>query len=193
MAPSRGVHRQRERADSFGAVARAYDQYRPRYPAQLIDDLVAQRIDTALDVGAGDRHLVTSAGGPRRRRARPRTRSADGGDRRREGDSHSAREVRGLVRRRADVRPDPLRAVVPLGRPRRRAAEGAPNAVRARSPWCWCGTGCFRSTRRAMTWPRSTATMSPARRRPVRPRPATRDQGWTSVGSTTCSRMRDSP
>jgi SAM-dependent methyltransferase len=53
MASSHGAHRQRERADSFGAAARAYDQYRPRYPAQLIDDLVAPRIDTALDVGAG--------------------------------------------------------------------------------------------------------------------------------------------
>src|SRR3954447_8993998 len=53
MASSHGVHRQRERADSFGAAARAYDQYRPRYPAQLIDDLVAPGIDTALDVGAG--------------------------------------------------------------------------------------------------------------------------------------------
>ena len=53
MASSSGVHRQRERADSFGAVARAYDRYRPRYPAQLVDDLVAPRIDSALDVGAG--------------------------------------------------------------------------------------------------------------------------------------------
>jgi hypothetical protein len=59
------VHRQRERADSFGAVARAYDQFRPRYPAQLIDDLVAPRIETALDVGAGtgisSRQLATAA------------------------------------------------------------------------------------------------------------------------------------
>ena len=53
MASSRGVHQERERADSFGAVARDYDRYRPRYPAQLIDDLVASRIETALDVGAG--------------------------------------------------------------------------------------------------------------------------------------------
>lgn len=51
--PSNGLHRERERADSFGAVASAYDRHRPRYPAQLIDDLVASGVDRALDVGAG--------------------------------------------------------------------------------------------------------------------------------------------
>jgi SAM-dependent methyltransferase len=53
MTSSRGLHRQRDRADSFGAVARAYEKHRPRYPAQLIDDLVAPGIERALDVGAG--------------------------------------------------------------------------------------------------------------------------------------------
>jgi SAM-dependent methyltransferase len=53
MTSHRGLHRERERADSFGAAARAYDQHRPRYPAQLIDDLVAPGVDRALDVGAG--------------------------------------------------------------------------------------------------------------------------------------------
>lgn len=53
MTSSRGLHQQRERADSFGAAARAYDQHRPRYPARMIDDLVAAGVDDALDVGAG--------------------------------------------------------------------------------------------------------------------------------------------
>jgi len=53
MTPSRRLHHQRERADSFGAAARAYDRHRPEYPAQLIDDLVAAGVDNALDVGAG--------------------------------------------------------------------------------------------------------------------------------------------
>jgi SAM-dependent methyltransferase len=53
MTSSRGLHHQRDRADSFGTVARAYDQHRPRYPAQMIDDLVAPGVDHALDVGAG--------------------------------------------------------------------------------------------------------------------------------------------
>jgi SAM-dependent methyltransferase len=53
MTSSRGLHHQRERADSFGAAARAYDRHRPEYPARLIDDLVAAGIDNALDVGAG--------------------------------------------------------------------------------------------------------------------------------------------
>ena len=43
----------RARADSFGAAARVYDESRPRYPAQLIDDLVMQGPRTVLDVGAG--------------------------------------------------------------------------------------------------------------------------------------------
>src|SRR5882757_5009401 len=53
MTSSRRLHHQRERADSFGAAARAYDRHRPEYPARLIDDLVAAGVDNALDVGAG--------------------------------------------------------------------------------------------------------------------------------------------
>ncbi|MDT5360294.1 MAG: hypothetical protein QOC69_2056 [Mycobacterium sp.] len=53
MTSSRGLHHQRERADSFGAAARAYDRHRPEYPKQLIDDLVASGVENALDVGAG--------------------------------------------------------------------------------------------------------------------------------------------
>jgi hypothetical protein len=34
------------RADSFGASARIYDARRPRYPDQLIDDLVSQGAQT---------------------------------------------------------------------------------------------------------------------------------------------------
>ena len=53
MPSFHGLHRERARADSFGTAARAYDRHRPRYPAQLIDDLVAPRVERALDVGAG--------------------------------------------------------------------------------------------------------------------------------------------
>lgn len=44
---------QRERAEAFGAVAGAYDRYRPSYPAALIDDLAALRPAVVLDVGCG--------------------------------------------------------------------------------------------------------------------------------------------
>jgi SAM-dependent methyltransferase len=53
MTSSRGLHRQRERADSFGAAANEYDRHRPEYPTRLIDDLVASGAENALDVGAG--------------------------------------------------------------------------------------------------------------------------------------------
>ncbi|MDT5238082.1 MAG: hypothetical protein QOD97_280, partial [Mycobacterium sp.] len=43
----------RARADSFGAAARVYDARRPRYPDQLIDDLIRPGARTVLDVGAG--------------------------------------------------------------------------------------------------------------------------------------------
>ena len=47
------LYRDRARADSFGAAARVYDARRPRYPAQLIDDLLKKGARTVLDVGAG--------------------------------------------------------------------------------------------------------------------------------------------
>jgi SAM-dependent methyltransferase len=47
------THTQRERAESFGAVAADYDRYRPSYPAELIDDLVALRPAGVLDIGCG--------------------------------------------------------------------------------------------------------------------------------------------
>ncbi|MEN3320961.1 MAG: hypothetical protein V7643_4363 [Mycobacterium sp.] len=43
----------RARADSFGAAAQVYDARRPRYPAQLFDDILTQSPQTVLDVGAG--------------------------------------------------------------------------------------------------------------------------------------------
>lgn len=47
------THTQRDRAESFGAVAAEYDRYRPSYPVELIDDLVARRPRGVLDVGCG--------------------------------------------------------------------------------------------------------------------------------------------
>jgi SAM-dependent methyltransferase len=53
MQPPADLHLDRARADSFGAAARVYDACRPRYPAELIDDLMMQGARTVLDVGAG--------------------------------------------------------------------------------------------------------------------------------------------
>lgn len=47
------LHDERDRAESFGAIAAAYDRYRPSYPDQLIDALVALRPAAVLDVGCG--------------------------------------------------------------------------------------------------------------------------------------------
>src|SRR5437868_443273 len=43
----------RERAEIFGAIAGQYDRFRPEYPTALIDDLVALRPSTVLDIGCG--------------------------------------------------------------------------------------------------------------------------------------------
>jgi SAM-dependent methyltransferase len=53
MQPRADLYLDRARADSFGAAARVYDAHRPRYPDQLIDDLLMQRPQAVLDVGAG--------------------------------------------------------------------------------------------------------------------------------------------
>jgi SAM-dependent methyltransferase len=53
MQPRADLFLDRSRADSFGAAARVYEARRPRYPAQLIDDLLMQGARTVLDVGAG--------------------------------------------------------------------------------------------------------------------------------------------
>ena len=45
-----------ERALSFGAVASAYERYRPGYPDELVDEVLAyagRPVRTALEVGAG--------------------------------------------------------------------------------------------------------------------------------------------
>jgi len=47
------THTNRTRAQSFGSDAQAYDRFRPDYPPELIDDLVADGPRTALDVGCG--------------------------------------------------------------------------------------------------------------------------------------------
>jgi SAM-dependent methyltransferase len=53
MQPRADLYLDRARADSFGAAARVYDAHRPRYPDQLIDDLLMQSPQAVLDVGAG--------------------------------------------------------------------------------------------------------------------------------------------
>ncbi|MGZ8177168.1 class I SAM-dependent methyltransferase [Williamsia sp. SKLECPSW1] len=48
------LHAQRDRAGSFGSVAAAYDRYRPRYPAAVVDEIAALAAGgRVLDVGAG--------------------------------------------------------------------------------------------------------------------------------------------
>ncbi len=53
MPDTESLHRQRERAESFGAAAADYDRYRPSYPDPLIDALAALRPRAVLDVGCG--------------------------------------------------------------------------------------------------------------------------------------------
>jgi SAM-dependent methyltransferase len=47
------LHQNRRRAESFGADAERYDRSRPSYPAELVDDLVANKPVRVLDVGCG--------------------------------------------------------------------------------------------------------------------------------------------
>jgi SAM-dependent methyltransferase len=47
------LHRNRERASSFGDNAELYDATRPRYPTALIDELSARTPERVLDVGCG--------------------------------------------------------------------------------------------------------------------------------------------
>ncbi len=53
MAQPDPLYANRGRAESFGSVAANYDRYRPTYPPDLIDDLVALGPRTVLDVGCG--------------------------------------------------------------------------------------------------------------------------------------------
>jgi SAM-dependent methyltransferase len=47
------LHEDRERAESFGAVAELYDRARPSYPPALIDALLESHPRRVLDVGCG--------------------------------------------------------------------------------------------------------------------------------------------
>ena len=51
--PLRGLHGDRDRAESFGSVAEQYDRLRPSYPAAFMDDLAALEPTHVLDVGSG--------------------------------------------------------------------------------------------------------------------------------------------
>ncbi|HEY9305756.1 MAG TPA: class I SAM-dependent methyltransferase [Mycobacterium sp.] len=53
MPPRLNLFTNRERANSFGSAAYNYDTHRPRYPDQLIDDVLAPGVCRLLDVGAG--------------------------------------------------------------------------------------------------------------------------------------------
>jgi SAM-dependent methyltransferase len=53
MPPRLNLFTNRERANSFGGAAHNYDTHRPRYPDQLIDDVLGSGGRRVLDVGAG--------------------------------------------------------------------------------------------------------------------------------------------
>jgi SAM-dependent methyltransferase len=53
VPPRLNSHTDRIRANSFGGAARSYDAHRPRYPDQLINDLLAGGASRVVDVGAG--------------------------------------------------------------------------------------------------------------------------------------------
>jgi SAM-dependent methyltransferase len=53
MPPRLNLFTNRERANSFGGAAQNYDTHRPRYPDQLIDDVLAPGVRRVLEAGAG--------------------------------------------------------------------------------------------------------------------------------------------
>lgn len=53
MPPRLNLFTNRQRANSFGGAAENYDAYRPRYPDQLIDDVLAPGARRVLEAGAG--------------------------------------------------------------------------------------------------------------------------------------------
>jgi SAM-dependent methyltransferase len=53
MPPRLNLFTNRERANSFGGAAHNYDTHRPRYPDQLIDDVLASGVRRVLEAGAG--------------------------------------------------------------------------------------------------------------------------------------------
>jgi SAM-dependent methyltransferase len=52
-SPANPLHRDRGRAESFGAEAERYDRARPRYPAGLVTHLLSGGARRVLDVGCG--------------------------------------------------------------------------------------------------------------------------------------------
>lgn len=53
MADRIEIHRNRERAESFGSIAENYDRYRPSYPPALIEAVMALGPRRVLDIGCG--------------------------------------------------------------------------------------------------------------------------------------------
>jgi SAM-dependent methyltransferase len=53
MPPRLNLHTNRQRANSFGGAAENYDAFRPRYPEQLIDDVLSHGAHRVLEGGAG--------------------------------------------------------------------------------------------------------------------------------------------
>jgi SAM-dependent methyltransferase len=53
MPPRLNLFTNRERANSFGGAAQNYDTHRPRYPDQLIDDVLVPGVRRVLEAGAG--------------------------------------------------------------------------------------------------------------------------------------------
>lgn len=53
MPPRLNLFTNRQRANSFGGAAENYDTHRPRYPEQLIDDVLAPGARRVLEAGAG--------------------------------------------------------------------------------------------------------------------------------------------
>ena len=193
MASSHGIHRQRERADSFGAAARAYDQYRPHYPAQLIDDLVAPGIDTALDVGAGtgissrqlaDRRVDVLALEPDPRMAEIAAEKGIRTQLAKFEDWDAAGQTFDLVLFAQSfhwVDPD-----VALPKVRRLLSE------RGRLALAWNRLFPVLPSRDDFA-PIYRDYMDPGAPQATPAPSGGHGPGWTSVGSTTCSRMRDSP
>lgn len=60
------MHADRDRAESFGAVAEQYERYRPAYPAELVADLLSGDPARVLDVGAGTGKASRQLVGPGR-------------------------------------------------------------------------------------------------------------------------------
>jgi SAM-dependent methyltransferase len=54
------IHRDRARAEAFGAIAADYDRFRPGYPDALLDDLMALHPTRVLDIGCGTGKVARS-------------------------------------------------------------------------------------------------------------------------------------